>query len=515
MAPVGPCGQRGPGAVGALRGVPVFVLRLRAGCAFRVVSPVAFAPAVRLGLARSDRVSRGVLPLAAFVPRRPSPARRVRAEADHGFSARAFGGVPASRSRRSASSPRRLRLSPRVFAQASLSSSPSLPRVRVARPQPCRPALAAPPRTAFRSRRRPRARAAPRGRDAEAGCRLCRLRAAFVSVGREPASAGCGAASAALFASCLPPPLACVFASVVRLGLGRWGRASRGVLSLAASSSRAAVVRAPRSRRSVASPRQPTLRLAGFPPAADAIPPCPGPRLRRAAARRRPALAGSSPRRLPGGLFAGGGHWAERERRLARIPAKNGHLLRNSEGESERRASAGALRVVWHQKRCVRYTRARGRPDQGCISLGISKQVARKRQVLCKEGRRRGCAGRARRPASSRWLPSRAELQPLPRARAARPQPCCPGLQRGLPAAYRCRPSPCRASARAARARRRVGRRPRRPSAALVPRPTVVLAAPRLCEGLSRGAPAVAPRSRLPATALPPGPSAVLLRRAG
>ena len=202
----------------------------------------------------------------------------------------------------------------------------------------------------------------------------------------------------------------------------------------------------------------------------------------------------------------GGGHWAERERRLARTPAKNGHLLRNSEGESERRASAGALRVVWYPKRVVRYTRARGRPDQGRISLGISKQVARKRQVLCNEGRRRGCAGRACRPVSSRWLPSRAELQPLPRARAARPQPCCPGLQRCLPAAYRCRPSPCRASARAARARRRAGRRP---SAALVPRPTVVLAAPRLCEGLSRGAPAVTPRSRRPAAALPPGSSAV------
>ena len=264
---------------------------------------------------------------------------------------------------------------------------------------------------------------------------------------------------------------------------------------MAAFAPRAAVARAPRSRRSVASPRQPTLRLAGFPPAA---------------ARRRPALAGSSPRRLPVGLFIGGaGALAERERRLARIPAKNGHLLRNSEGESERRASAGALRVVWHQKRCVRYTRARGRPDQGYISLGISKQVARKRQVLCNEGRRRGCVGRACRPVSSRWLPSRAELQPLPRARAARPQPCCPGLQRCLPAAYRCRPSPCRASARAARARRRAGRRPRRPSAALVPRPTVVLAAPRLCEGLSRRAPAVAPRSRRPAAALPPGSSAV------
>ena len=347
MAPVGPCGQRGPGAVGALRGVPVFVLRLRAGCAFRVVSPVAFAPAVRLGLARSDRVSRGVLPLAAFVPRRPSPARRVRAEADHGFSARAFGGVPASRSRRSASSPRRLRLSPRVFAQASLSSSPSLPRVRVARPQPCRPALAAPPRTAFRSRRRPRARAAPRGRDAEAGCRLCRLRAAFASVGREPASAGCGAASAALFASCLPPPLACVFASVVRLGLGRWGRASRGVLSLAASSSRAAVVRAPRSRRSVASPRQPTLRLAGFPPAADAIPPCPGPRLRRAAARRRPALAGSSPRRLPGGLFAGGGI-----------------------GRSESGALRGSRRKMATCFEIPRVNPRGGRPPGPCVSFG-------------------------------------------------------------------------------------------------------------------------------------------------
>ena len=295
---------------------------------------------------------------------------------------------------------------------------------------------------------------------------------------------------------------------------------------MAAFAPRAAVACAPRSRRSVASPRQPTPPHCSLPAAFRSRPPSPA-RLRPAfapvsrkpasadpphrlrlagfppaAARRRPALAGSSPRRLPGGLFAGG-HWAERERRLARTPAKNGHLLRNSEGESERRASAGALCVVWHQKRCVRYTRARGRPDQGYISLGISKQVARKRQALCKEGRRRGCAGRARRPASSRWLPSRAELQPLPRARAARPQPCCPGLQRCLPAAYRCRPSPCRASARAARARRRAGRRP---SAALVPRPTVVLAAPRLCEGLSRGAPAVAPRSRLPPQPCRPGP---------
>lgn len=105
--------------------MPVFVLRLRAGCAFRVVSP--------------RRLRAGGAPRAgAERPRfagRVAPGR-VRAE-------EALARAP--RSRRSASSPRRLRLSPRVFAQASLSSSPSLPRVRVARPQPCRPALAAPP----------------------------------------------------------------------------------------------------------------------------------------------------------------------------------------------------------------------------------------------------------------------------------------------------------------------------------------------------------------------------------
>lgn len=467
------------------------MLRLRAGCAFRVVSPpVAFALAVRLGLARSDRVSRGVLLLAAFAPRlttalppglsavSPHRVRAGQPQARAGCACR-----PAS-SRRPLS--RRARRCP-AFASPGRSPAarPSRPPHSVSLPPP-----SARPCRAARTRRRgrlPSLSPARRVRIGRPWARVSRLRGCVGRAFRVVPSASArvrlrvGSASRS---GAMRPRLE------RRVVLGRV-RAEGGCRPRPAF--------APVSRKPASADPPHRLRLAGFPPAA---------------ARRRPALAGSSPRKLPGGLFIGGGltHWAERERRLARIPAKNGHLLRNSEGESERRASAGAPRVVWHQKRCVRYTRARGRPDQGYISLGISKQVARKRQVLCKEGRRRGCAGRARRPASSCWLPSRAELQPLPRARAARPQPCCPGLQRCLPAAYRCRPSPCRASARAARARRRAGRRP---SAALVPRPTVVLAAPRLCEGLSRGAPAVAPRSRLPPPALPPGPSAVPLRRVG